>query len=374
MKNNFSFKSFKLLLLLPLVVILAGCSFSTSGTKTGVNDVGGVLVSSNSGDAWRSLSATPTAVGTPGSIDFIDTNELIVDPTDSSALYLASVDNGLYYTYNITNGWNAVGTLPKATINDVAVDAKAKCTVYAAVANKLYKTTDCSRTWSVVYSDNDPSAQVKAVAVDHYDNQQLYIGISRGDVMKSLDAGQTWRTIQRLNDGVVKILISPQDSRVVFVASVKSGLYRFNSNTAVNLDQLANYKNQFDGTNWVDLNSALKDYNLGFNFKSLVFSPSDNSLFLATDKVLLKSLDDGASWAKINLITPDNQTLIESIAVDPKNSKNIYYVTDTNFFKSINGGQTWSSQQLTTSRAGASLAIDFNNPNVIYLGVKKIKK
>ena len=219
-----------------------------------------------------------------------------------------------------------------------------------------------------------PMFKSAPLSFDHYNNNNVYIGTSRGDVIKSSDRGQTWKTIQRLDDGVRKIVISPSDSRVIFAASVKSGIYRFNADSFVNLDDVENYKNRFDGTNWTDLNGELKEFNLGVNFKNLVICSDDNSLFLATDKVILKSLDNGRSWIKIKLITPEKDTLINDIAVNPKNSSEFYYVSDTAFFKTTDGGNTWTSKQLATSRSGSSLIIDFQNPNIIYMGTKKTKK
>ncbi len=353
--------------LLALTFTLSGCSLGFKTQNVASSDFGGVFITANKGDTWRQMSVMPTITGAP------DVNDLVIDPSDAAAVYMPTVDDGLYYTYKITKGWNFAATLPRATINNVAVDAKDKCNIYAAIGNKLYKSADCNRTWTEVYFDSNPAVQVSAVAVDHYTAGSVYIGTSRGEVIKSLDGGATWRTIQRLNDGVKRIAVHPTDSRIVFVASVKNGLYRFNSGEAVNLDQLSEYQNKFDGTNWLDLNAELKEFNMGFNFKALEFS-SEHTMFLASDKVLLKSLDNGASWAKVKLITPEKETMINAFAVNPKNASELYYVTDTTFYRSIDGGNTWTTKQLPTSRAGSALLVDPANNNVIYMGIKKIKK
>ncbi|MFA4942761.1 MAG: YCF48-related protein [Patescibacteria group bacterium] len=366
----------KLLLSLGLLISvfsLSGCSLSFNAQNAVNNDFGGVFVTSNKGDVWRQMAVMPSITGVPESIGSLDVTNLVIDPSDPAAVYMPTLNEGLYYTYNVTKGWNKAATLPRVTINDVAIDAKNKCNIYAAIGNKLYKSVDCNRNWSEVYFDNNPNVQISAVAVDHYISNSVYIGTSRGEVIKSLDGGNTWQTIQRLNDGVRHIAVHSTDSRIVFVASVKNGLYRFNSNEAVNLDQLSEYQNKFDGTNWMDLNAELKEFNLGFNFKSLEFS-TDNSIFLASDKVLLKSVDNGASWAQIKLITPEKETMINAFAVNPKNSNELYYVTNTTFYRSADGGSTWTTKQLPTSRAGSALLIDPVNPSVIYMGIEKTKK
>jgi photosystem II stability/assembly factor-like uncharacterized protein len=356
------------------LLFLGGCSVTVNNQGAAGKDLGGIFVSDDKGNTWRNLSGVSGLSGQAGSVAGIDIKELFIDPEDSAAVYMATFDEGLYFTYNVTNGWQKANGLPKTTINDVAIDPKAKCTIYAAANNKLYKSTDCARSFLEIYYDNNSDVKVTAVAIDGSDTRDVYIGTSRGEIIKSLDAGTSWRTIQRLNDGVRKIIINPKNNNLVLIASVKTGLYLFDSGAAKNLEELADYKNKFDGSNWTDLNGELREFDLGFNFKGLVFSGSDNSLFLATDKVLLKSLDGGHSWTKIKLITPDKETNINSIAVNPKNSQEIYYVTNTTFYKSVDGGSSWITKELPTTRAGQTLLVDFDNPNNIYLGVMKIKK
>ncbi|MFA5420671.1 MAG: hypothetical protein WC280_01420 [Patescibacteria group bacterium] len=365
-------KKIKLIVVLCLAFVLSSCSISTKGTAA--ND-GGVFISANSGETWRQMSLIPTISGTPGSIANTDVSKLVIDPGDSSAIYLASIDNGLYYTYNITRGWNKVLALPSSsTVNAVAVDNKNKCTYFAALENKLFRTSDCGRNFVQTYFDNNTGVGVTAVAIDHYNSSNVYLGTSRGDVLRSLDGGNTWRAIQRLNDGVKEILINPKDSRTVFVATVKNGMYKFNSSGGASLEELEQYKNRFDNTNWTDYGSELKEFSLGVNFKSLVYSHSDGSILLATDKVIVRSFDDGRSWLKLSLLTPEKDSAINAVAVNPQNADEIFYVTNTSFFRSVDGGNSWSVRQLPSSRIASSILIDFNNPNIIYIGIAKPPK
>lgn len=355
------------------VIFLSGCSLNIK-TKGGTSLDGGIYISNNKGDVWRQMPYIPTISGAPGSIASVDVKKMIVDPSDSGAVYLATIESGLYYTYNVARGWNKVLALPdNATINDVAVDSKDKCNIFVALENKLYKSEDCGRNFVQTYYDNNASVLVSAIALDHYSNNVVYLGTSRGDILRSLDGGVSWKAIQRLTNGVEKIIVNPKDSRSVFVATSKNGIYKFNSAGGATLEQLEQYRNQFDNTNWTDYNNELKEFNLGINFRDLVYSKQDGSLLLATDKVILKSLDEGASWIKLSLLTPEKDSSINAIAVNPQNNQELFYITNTSFYRSSDNGSTWTVKKLPTSRAGTSLLVDFNNPNIVYLGVKKIK-
>jgi len=366
-------KSLKLIIALSALTLLtSACTISTTSTANQAPD-SSIFASGDRGDNWRIMASTPSASGQAGNISNINVNLMTMDPSDSQAVYLASYDSGLYYTYNINEGWNEVKGLPKTTINDIKVDPKAKCILYAAITNRVYRSNDCTRTWTQVYFDNNPGVSVNNIAIDHYNSSNIYIGTSRGEIIKSIDSGNSWRTIQRLDQGVSRLIISPLDSRLIFVATVANKIYSFNSNTKTNVTDSADIEANFLVENWTDLNDVLKNYNLGASFKDIVVNVKDGSMFIATDKLILRSVDNGITWENLKLIQPEADAVINAIAVNPLNSSEIYYVTNTTFFRSNDGGVSWTTKKLPTLRAGRELLIDFKTPNVIYLGTKKLK-
>ncbi len=369
---------------LKLIIILAAVALTSSACTLSIgankaasgsnpNTDGGVWLSTDKGSTWKQAVLIPTVTGQPRSLGNVDTNVLTADPQDSAAVYLGTVGKGLYYTYNINNGWNEVKSLGQGTINDVKVDPKNKCTLYAAITNHLYRSVDCGRSWQQAYYDNNTGVGVTAIAVDHYDDDNIYIGTSRGDIIKSIDHGDSWRTIKRINENIARLIISPQDSRLVYVATIKNHIYSFSSNTVTNPNTSADIDQNFAVTNWQDLSTVLKDFNLGSNFRDLAICAADGSLFLTTEQAIVRSPDKGATWEKINLLPPEKDAIINAIAVNPKDSQEIYYVTNTALFNSSDGGVTWTMKKLNTSRAGWDLLIDMNNPNNIYLGTKKLQ-
>lgn len=354
--------------------LLSACTISTSSNKSAGID-SSVFVSTDSGNSWRQA----VAMASPGedkNIAALDVNLMTFDPQDNLAVYLASFNSGLYYTYNVVQeGWVKAKNLPAATINDVEVDPKDKCTIYAAIGNRLYQSLDCARNWEQIYYDNNTEVAINTIAVDHYNSKNVYIGTSRGEIIKSIDAGMAWRTIQRLDkEGISQIIISPLDSRLIFVASSKNRIFSFNSNSNTDAATSGDIERNFIVDNWTDLNAVLTDYELGKNFRDFVVCAADGKMFIATNQVILRSGDSGITWEKIKILQPEKDAVINALAVDPKNSSNIYYVTNTTFFRSTDGGTTWVTKKLPTSRGGRDLLIDFKDPRVIYLGTKKLEK
>ena len=353
LKNKISF----LIVMMAVAIFVSGCSISFSGNSGSLND-GGLYASANQGDTWTQTVLIPTTSGQPQSFGTLDANSLAIDPSDSKAIYFGSVDNGLLYTYSGAKEWFMAGSLTKTTINAIAVDPSSKCIIYTSIENKIYKSTDCNRTWAQIYYDNDINTRIDSIAVDHYDSANVYIGTSRGEIIKSSDRGTAWRTIGRLENRIKRIIISPADSRMIFIATEGRGIFRSSDN----------------GENWESLAEKLKDFDSS-GFKDLVLAKADKGLmFLATNYGLLKSGDNGNTWQKIELITAENGATINAIAVSPKNSKEIYYATNTTFYRSLDGGSAWTTKKLPTSRAGWKLLVNPENTNIIYMGVRKLEK
>ncbi|MFA5886408.1 MAG: hypothetical protein WC863_01365 [Patescibacteria group bacterium] len=372
-----SLKNLKLIIALSVLALIStACSISTSTAKPSLpgNTVdSSVFLSTDGGKSWQAKVDVPTADSRPQTIGSLNVNTLVMDPADSLAIYLASFEKGLYYTYNITAGWNKVASLPTATVSDVKVDPKNKCIIYAAIANRLYRSVDCTRNWVQVYFDNNTGVGVTTVAIDHYNPRNLYIGTSRGEIIKSIDSGESWRTIQRLDDGLARLIVSPLDSRLLFVATVKNQIFSFRSSTVTNAANSADVDENFLVEDWTDLNEVLRDYTLGNNFKDII-ATKDGLVFLATDKLILRSSDDGLTWENIKLLQPEKDAVINALAINPQATTDISYVTNTTFFHSLDGGATWSTKSLPTKRAGRNLLIDFKNPNNIYLSTVQLKQ
>lgn len=367
--------NFKLgLALAALPLLLSACSLSLNsnqGISKNTPD-GGIYVSSNRGDAWKQIASVPQLGGSK-SLVYTDANSLAMDPSDSRAVYFGVMGGGLYYTYNVFQGWREAEPFAKATVLDVKVDPKDKCTIYVAAGNKLFRSADCNRSFEQIYYDNNDTVTLNSVIIDQYNPKNIYIGTSRGEIIKSVDSGASWRTIQRLvNEGVKELVINPLDSRQFFVASTKSNIFSFESGTNTNASTTADIEKNFSVDNWLALGDILKSSGLKGDFKEALYCPADPKVFIATDKTLLRSSDNGLTWENINLIPSEKDAVLNALAVNPKKCGEIYYVTNTTFYRSLDGGVTWTTRKLPTTRAGWKLLIDWSNGNTLYLGTKKL--
>ncbi|HWQ99430.1 MAG TPA: hypothetical protein VN397_01120, partial [Candidatus Methylomirabilis sp.] len=69
-----------------------------------------------------------------------------------------------------------------------------------------------------------------------------------------------------------------------------------------------------------------------------------------------------------------NTVEIRSLAVNPKDNKEIQYVTQNTFMFSSDGGVTWNSKKLPSARIANLLLVDPQDGKILYLGMGKAPK
>ena len=350
----------KIILVLCLPLTLAGCSLSLTASPT--QNQGGVYKSTDNGFTWVQQATVVLPDGKLSTLGNLDANVIGIDPSDAKALYYGSVGNGLFYSLDAAGSFAEATALGPINIQAMAVDpntkdARAKCVVYAASQNRLLKTVDCARTWTQVYFDNDTGVLVSQVAVDGYNDQLVYLTTDKGTLLKSVNGGGSWSMVKQFNDKIIKLVINPNDTRELFVATAGNGLWHSANQGGV----------------WDSLQGALKTFPDSNSVRDLAIAKSNPGvILLATNYGLLKSIDHGKDWTSIQLIAPQQQANINSVAISNNDVKQIFYVTDNALYATTDGGTTWAARQLPTTRPAGEIIIDQKNQGTLYL-VTKVK-
>ena len=354
-----------LILLIIIPVLLSGCVIKFNNGNTQKDS--GFFVSPNRGEEW-SQRVELMKVGEGRS--FFNTARptfLKVDPQDPKTLYIGTLSNGLLYTLNKGGAWQKTLT-QKGVVHDTAVDPKDKCTVYAAVGNKVYKTEDCMRHWENIHIEGLPNQSIKAVAVDGYNNNKIYIGTSGGGLFKSLDYGVSWESIKWFQSTINKIMINPQDTAKVYVVTSKRGIYKSNN-------EGINWKNISNNITYKDKDGKDKKYEGINNYLDLEFDRSEtDALIYATSYGLFYTGDGGNEWEHIKLLTKPKTVTIRAVALNPNNNKEIYYVTSSTLYKAVDGGREWTTEVLPTTSRPVDLSVDIENGNTLFLIAKEVEK
>ncbi len=352
------FKKIKIFLLFFLTLTLSACG-APKARKVDNRDIGGVLKSFDSGLTWKQKNAVLTVNGKKASLVSTSMALLEMDPSDHKTLYYAPIGLGLYYSYDGGDSWQKAKGVPRATVRSIAVDPVDKNIVYLSIGNKVYKTSDSNRSWQRIYFDDNTRVTVDAVGVSRANHNHIFISLSRGDLLKSEDGGQTWKTVHRFKQKITKIIMDPNNDQIIYLKVPKKAFY----------------KSEDGGKTWHEWNAMLKKHGLSFAVKTfLLFKGDPKTIFLASPYGIIRTFDNGETWEKLKLIPPDRGAGINSLAVDPTDYKKIFYITKKTLYYSSDGGETWTPKQLPTSRIALKIMIDPLEPKIMYLGSKKIIK
>jgi photosystem II stability/assembly factor-like uncharacterized protein len=96
-------------------------------------------------------------------------------------------------------------------------------------------------------------------------------------------------------------------------------------------------------------------------------------IYLATDYGILKTENRGETFEAIQtLLNFGNR--IDTVAVAPANNAIIYFTRGNKLHKSENAGLEWRTLNIPTAQSVSQIKILKSDPNIIYLGLKKVTK
>jgi len=185
----------------------------------------GLFVSHDSG-----VSFAPT-----GSKHF-DGISMVVHPTDSKTVYIATANAELLKTTDGGQSTSTIGTgLPSSfTVRTLAIQPSHPQIMFAGIGvvdsfegDGVYKSIDAGVTWAQSSAGMEANAQVRSIAIDPVDDQVIYASDYFSGVYVSTDGGAVWRTI---NDGLgplsVNVLALSNDGAVLYAGIEGAGIYR----------------------------------------------------------------------------------------------------------------------------------------------------
>jgi len=230
------------------------------------------------------------------------------------------------------------------------VDARV---LYAAGGhNAFFKSTDGGVTW-VNQNNGLPRIDSVVVALDPSARQILYLGTSSG-VYKSIDQGASWFVsgTELATKYVQSMIIDSTNPSHLLVGTAEDGIYR----------------SADSGKTWQ--HAALH----GVSVADLLELNGTVARFVAGTRGLgVFVSQDGTEWKQReeNLPFP----VVNTIVIDPADSKNVYIASRDGVYRSVNFGLEWNSSGLMVlypefdSSDTQGLAIDSTRPSVMYASV-----
>ncbi|HET6896889.1 MAG TPA: hypothetical protein VFK70_01010, partial [Vicinamibacteria bacterium] len=229
--------------------------------------------------------------------------------------------------------------------------------VMAAIAAAVVATpaARAADPWTVVGPEG---GHITALAIDPQHPQTVYAGGSSAGLLKSTDAGATWKRLPGALAGasITALAIDPATPQVLYAGTYAEGLY----------------KSRDAGASWTRIRG---DASLQPEVKAIAVDPEHpQTVYFAADNIgptagINKTTDGGATWKVMNEGLP-KQSRTYAVAVDPKTPSTVYAgLYGNGVYKSTDGAVTWSLA--STSLAGnvmvVALAVDPGRPRTIYV-------
>ena len=350
----------KILLVLPLVVsafFLSGCSFSSPALPAAKNAMANATFMRSDDDnaSWT----TKMKIDDKKDISGIDVLSMAVNPTDPNNVYLGTDSNGLFMTKDAGETWVQVPYIDKAY--GLVFDPTNPDVMYGTgLLNgraKIFKRSGEGQEWKEIYTEPDNGTTIASLAIDSKNPSVLYAGTSDGVIIKTTDGGQTWVNLKiatNPNAPIVSIGFDAANDAHVFFAVFQVGLLE-TKNAGASVE---------DVTKQIDtIGNASSVYTLTTDpyLSGVVYVGTGNGIF--------KRNGDG-SWSALNLIASSKAFPVRTIAVNPRNSKEILYSSARAIYKSVDSGVTWSTFQLDTDKEISVLRYNQVDPTKIYAGFR----
>jgi photosystem II stability/assembly factor-like uncharacterized protein len=328
---------------------------------------GAIYRSEDYGQTWRKVSVGTEGWGSPGvragfPIDFQ------VDPRDTNRIFANNYGGGNFLSIDGGQTWTVASDgYTGAQVRAIAVDPTDPTTVYAAARSGLFKSTSGGNSWTGLNKPPAFNLEWNTVAVDP-SNPQHVLAANNWDpiLLQSSDRGQRWTwTGDRLREGMGwrVIAFAPSDSNTIYAGS--SAFF----SAGVFDDRMAAagvYVSHDGGSTWTATNDALSSQ---ANVIDLAVDPGDTQIVYAAtgNKGLLKSLDGGRNWRKLN--QAESTAVILSVAVNPLDPNIVYSgIERLGLYRSDDGGTTWqlSMEGMPLETRIGDIVFDPQNPQVVY--------
>jgi len=388
----------KSLLVLFFAVFLSGCTLTVPGTtpSAGAPTKGSIWKSSDAGLTFEVKST----IDEKTTIAKADILSIAYHPNKPGTVYVGSIENGIFKTENGGEEWTPISFPPKKIYSFILDKNNPDTRMFASGVvgdwGKIFRTDDGGEEWKPVYTEPGQKISVTALAQHPTATNIIFAGTSSGTAIKSVDSGETWKNVGQKIDGIISdVLFDATDPQVTYLVTFGQKVY-YSIDQGLNwldweaekqkepeaLQKIANERSitgDIDGAERARKESqSINARNMkGKMPMSIVVAASDplrsGVLYVGTNTGLFKSEDYGKYWTEINIIESAKQFPIRSIAVNPKTSSEIVFVSGKAFYKSTDGGETWVVTGFDVDRGASFVSYDPFDSRYLFVGLRNFK-
>lgn len=285
-----------------------------------------VYISNDNGQTWQSITQPLNLIA---AIVELESGILIISGSneESDGVVMRSLDNG--------RSWNKVLTIPAAKKKE-------------------------GKFFQIIKPPPPPPVFVSSLAIDPWQNDQIYATTSTGDIVVGSESGKVWHKLLavvgkrdpftgRSDAPVRKIIPSPHQKDEILIITREGDLIRAQGEeretitvepAAAVIDAI--YIPQFPeailvgtqlgavvttdrGESWTQLTIPTSRTSPITNISVRVSPTNTNRIIVAVDGVVYRSENSGATWNTFSLELPNH--IITDLSIDPSNAAHVLLTT-----------------------------------------------
>ena len=321
---------------------------------------GGVWKTTNAGASWQSITDDKSTIASVGAITVApsDRNVIYVGTGETDFRENLTVGDGMYRSTDGGLSWKHIGLEKTEQIAAIRVDPKDPDDVFVAAYGHafgpnpdrgVYRSRDGGTTWKRVLFVDDSTGAID-LAMDPTNPRILYAamwrfqrfpwGFSAGGgksgLWKSTDGGDTWTELTD-NPGMPEVAIGRIGVSVS--GSMPNRVYAYVETSPD--DSLGGiYRSENSGASWKRVNGD-QDFMVRPWYYGLVSAdPKDPNVVWVMNLSTYKSIDGGHTFQRMRVPHGDDHELW----IDPEDSNRMIEGNDGGATLSLDGGESWSSQ------------------------------
>jgi photosystem II stability/assembly factor-like uncharacterized protein len=331
-----------------------------------------------------------------------DVLSIAFHPARQKTIYVSTANDGLFKTLDAGELWKPIPFPPKNVYSFVIDTRDPDNTMFASGVTvnwgKIFRTKNGGIDWEEVYTEPGDSVPITSLIQNNKSQNVFFAGTKSGTVVKSIDSGDTWKNVGKCEDywdernkvAIKGEVILGNVTDFAFDAKKISNMYLITFSDKI-------YYSNKSGEEWIDWElrkqreleemyySEKPDYDKIEEFRkrmeiektpqgivSVAADPYISGLvYVGTNQGLYKSDSFGKWWKKINVIESVNLYPIRSIAINPRKSSEIVFVSGKAFYKTTDTGKTWEVVGLDVDRDVSFATYDLFDSNYIFVGLRK---
>ena len=385
--------------------VLSGCSLIPLPQQSGGSDESAFSSEARRGSIWKTSDGghafeVKSKIDETTYISKADILSVSYHPGKEKVAYVSSVDNGIFKTEDAGESWKPIAFPPKRIYSFILDKNDPDNRMFASGVvggwGKIFRTENGGEDWDAAYTEPGEKTTITDLSQHPKDTNVIFAGTSAGTVVKSVDAGDTWKNVGDKVDGTVSHFDFDSDKKLsLYLLAYEKKFYYSKDGGIVWVDWEEEKKKEVQdirdkaaeassGGNAslaaslnkkaADLSERNRENMMPDGIVSIAADPLVSGVVYAgSKKGFFISKDYGKYWYEINIIESAKEFPIRSIAINPENSKEIVFVAGRAFYKSVNEGETWKVTGLDVDRDASFVSYDPFDSNFLFVGLRSFK-